>query len=140
MFARSVKRFGRVDTLVANAGAWESRDVPLHKMSLRQWRQTQDSALTSAFLSGGLFGFDGIHPTDLGYALVANEWIRLINSRGGQLEAVNLGPYLGVGSAAARSASAPSRARAVVAGGRAPWTAFTAEVYDALRAAFPLSR
>jgi len=97
-------------------------------------------SLTSAFLSGGLFGFDGIHPTDLGYALVANEWIRLINSRGGQLEAVNLGPYLGVGSAAARSASAPSRARAVVAGGRAPWTAFTAEVYDALRAAFPLSR
>ena len=97
-------------------------------------------SLTSAFLSGGLFGFDGIHPTDLGYALVANEWIRLISSRGGQLEAVNLGPYLGVGSAAARSASAPSRARAVVAGGRAPWTAFTAEVYDALRAAFPLSR
>src|SRR6267378_3009966 len=51
--------------------------------------------LTNAFLSGGLFGYDGVHPTDLGYALIANEWIRLINSRGGQLAEVNLGPYLG---------------------------------------------
>ena len=51
LFARAVKRFGKVDTLVANAGAWESRDVPLHQMSLRQWRQTQDRVLMSAFLS-----------------------------------------------------------------------------------------
>jgi 3-oxoacyl-[acyl-carrier protein] reductase len=36
--------------LVANAGAWEARDVPLHQMSLRQWRRTQDGVLTSAFL------------------------------------------------------------------------------------------
>ena len=51
LFAQAVKRFGRVDTLVANAGSWEARDVRLHKMSLRQWRQTQDNVLTSAFLS-----------------------------------------------------------------------------------------
>jgi hypothetical protein len=95
--------------------------------------------LTSAFLSGGLFGYDGIHPTDLGYALIANEWIRLINSRGGQLAEVNLGPYLGVASATAASASTPSDAHVTVAGGRAPWTAFTAEAYDALRAVFPLT-
>src|SRR5689334_5429021 len=30
LFAQTVKRFGRVDTLIANAGAWESRDVPVH--------------------------------------------------------------------------------------------------------------
>jgi lysophospholipase L1-like esterase len=93
--------------------------------------------LTSAFLSGGLFGYDGVHPTDLGYALIANEWIRLINSRGGQLTEVNLGPYLGVGSATAGRATARADAHMTVAGGRAPWTAFTAEAYDALRAAFP---
>jgi lysophospholipase L1-like esterase len=93
-------------------------------------------SLTSAYLSGGLFGYDGIHPTDLGYALIANQWIRLVNARGGQLEEVNLGPYLGVtATPAAASASGP---RGVVAGGRAPWTAFTAEAYDALRAAFPM--
>jgi hypothetical protein len=94
--------------------------------------------LTNAFLSGGLFGYDGVHPTDLGYALIANQWIGLINSRGGQLTEVDLGPYLGVGSAASGSATAHSTARGVLAGGRAPWTAFTAEAYDALRAAFPL--
>jgi lysophospholipase L1-like esterase len=93
--------------------------------------------LTSAFLSGGIFGFDGVHPTDLGYAVIANEWIRFINSRGGQLPEVNLGPYLGVGSATAGRATALSDAHRTVAGGRAPWTAFTAEAYDALRAAFP---
>ena len=51
LFATAVKRFGRVDTLVANAGSWETRDVPLHQMSLQQWRRTLDGVLTSAFLS-----------------------------------------------------------------------------------------
>jgi 3-oxoacyl-[acyl-carrier protein] reductase len=50
LFAQAIKQFGRVDTLVANAGGWETRDVPLQKMSLRQWRATLDGVLTSAFL------------------------------------------------------------------------------------------
>jgi 3-oxoacyl-[acyl-carrier protein] reductase len=51
LFAAAANRFGRIDTLIANAGSWETRDVPLHKMSLRQWRHTLDQVLTSAFLS-----------------------------------------------------------------------------------------
>lgn len=51
LFALAVRRFGRVDTLIANAGAWETRDVPLHEMSLRQWRRTLAGVLTTAFLS-----------------------------------------------------------------------------------------
>jgi len=51
LFSAAKKQFGRVDTLVANAGSWETRDVPLHRMSLRQWRHTFDAVLTSAFLS-----------------------------------------------------------------------------------------
>jgi 3-oxoacyl-[acyl-carrier protein] reductase len=51
LFAAALKRFGRVDVLVANAGAWETRDVPLHEMPLKQWRKTMDDVLTSAFLS-----------------------------------------------------------------------------------------
>ena len=50
LFASAVKRFGRVDTLIANAASWEIRDVPMHEMSLRQWRGTLDGVLTSAFL------------------------------------------------------------------------------------------
>jgi len=50
LFAAALKRFSRIDVLIANAGAWESRDVPLHELSLKQWRNTLDAVLTSAFL------------------------------------------------------------------------------------------
>jgi 3-oxoacyl-[acyl-carrier protein] reductase len=50
LFAQVLKQFGRVDTLIANAGTWETSDVPLHKMSLRQWRHTLDNVLTNTFL------------------------------------------------------------------------------------------
>lgn len=55
LFAATLKSFGRVDTLVANAGSWETRDVPVHQMSFRQWRHTMDNVLTSAFLSAREF-------------------------------------------------------------------------------------
>jgi 3-oxoacyl-[acyl-carrier protein] reductase len=51
LFARAIARFGRVDTLIANAGSWETKDVPLQSMSTRQWRQTMDGVLTTTFLS-----------------------------------------------------------------------------------------
>jgi 3-oxoacyl-[acyl-carrier protein] reductase len=51
LFARALKRFGQVDTLIANAGAWEIADTPLHKMSLAHWRSTLEGVLTSTFLS-----------------------------------------------------------------------------------------
>ena len=50
LFEATVKRFGRVDTLIANAGSWETRDIPLQEMSLHQWRATLDAVLTSTFL------------------------------------------------------------------------------------------
>lgn len=51
LFRTAMKRFGRVDTLIANAGSWETADVPLHKMSLRQWEQTFKGVLTTTFLA-----------------------------------------------------------------------------------------
>jgi lysophospholipase L1-like esterase len=36
--------------------------------------------LTNTWISGGLFSNDGVHPTDLGYTLFANEFIKAINS------------------------------------------------------------
>jgi 3-oxoacyl-[acyl-carrier protein] reductase len=50
LFALASRRFGRVDTLVANAGSWETRDVPLYRLRLKQWRGTMDGVLTSTFL------------------------------------------------------------------------------------------
>jgi len=51
MFAQALRHFDRVDTLIANAGSWEPRDIPLHKMSLGQWQHTFDNVLTSTFLA-----------------------------------------------------------------------------------------
>lgn len=50
LFEESVKRFGTLDGVVVNAGIWAEAKAPLHTMSLKQWRHTMDSNLTSAFL------------------------------------------------------------------------------------------
>jgi len=36
----AVRRFGRLDILVANAGIWEARPAPIEKMTERQWDET----------------------------------------------------------------------------------------------------
>jgi len=51
LFSKALQKFGRIDTLVANAGEWETRDVPFHQMSLGQWRQTLSGVLDTVFLS-----------------------------------------------------------------------------------------
>ena len=81
--------------------------------------------LTTAFLTGGLVSYDGIHPTELGYAVIANEWIKLINANGGNLPEVDLLPFLGLG--VARPSAAP------VAGP----VEFSAQAYEALLRVFP---
>jgi len=35
--------------------------------------------LTSEYATGGLFSLDGVHPSTIGYALIANELIKLMN-------------------------------------------------------------
>ncbi len=90
--------------------------------------------LTSAFLSGGVFSYDGVHPNDIGYALVANEFIRVINASGGSLPLVDLGAVLGVTAASVGTV----RSEAVHASS-SPWVPFefSAEAYAGLLAAFP---
>ena len=39
--------------------------------------------LTSAYISGGAFSLDGVHPSDRGYGIIANEIIKLMNSKFG---------------------------------------------------------
>lgn len=51
LFTNAVQHFGRIDTLIANAGSWVTEDVPLHQMSLRQWEQTLGGVLTTTFLT-----------------------------------------------------------------------------------------
>ena len=49
----------------------------------------------SAFLTGGIFGYDGVHPTAFGYAYIANQFIDSINTQfGGSIPEVDLYPFI----------------------------------------------
>lgn len=50
---------------------------------------------TDDFLTGGLFGYDGIHPTNLGYGIVTQWFVDAINETyGGAIPPVDLGPLV----------------------------------------------
>ena len=51
----------------------------------------------TSFVAGNLFSLDGVHPTPRGYAVVANEFIRVINNfYGASVPTLNLNNYRGV--------------------------------------------
>jgi hypothetical protein len=48
----------------------------------------------SNFVTGGAFSLDGVHPSPRGYALIANEFIKVINAKyGSNLKGVDLSKY-----------------------------------------------
>jgi 3-oxoacyl-[acyl-carrier protein] reductase len=49
LVAAAVKRFGRLDILVANHGVWPPQDAPIETMSDAQWRSTMSINLDSVF-------------------------------------------------------------------------------------------
>jgi lysophospholipase L1-like esterase len=70
-------------------------------------REVGGIRLSADFLTGGVFSYDGVHPTDLGYAVVANEWISVINAHGGSLPPVDLAPFLGIAQSASHREALP---------------------------------
>jgi 3-oxoacyl-[acyl-carrier protein] reductase len=51
MYAQALGAFPRLDGVVVNAGIWDERVSPVHRMSLEQWEQTMSTNLTGAFLT-----------------------------------------------------------------------------------------
>jgi 3-oxoacyl-[acyl-carrier protein] reductase len=49
LVAETVKRFGRLDILVANHGVWPPDDIPVEKMADEQWRTTLAVNLDAVF-------------------------------------------------------------------------------------------
>ena len=50
--------------------------------------------MTSAFVTGGAFSLDGVHPSPRGYALIANKFLEAINTKyGSNMKGVDLGNY-----------------------------------------------
>ena len=61
---------------------------------------------TTKFVTGGLISLDGIHPNDLGHALLCNEAIRAVNARFGSnlqpLDPLRFATLTSSGASAAR--------------------------------------
>jgi phospholipase/lecithinase/hemolysin len=76
---RAIKHFNTViETTAEEVGAGV---VDIHRLLDRATRQglpVGDRVLTTDFL-GGLFSLDGVHPTNTGYAIIANEFIKTLN-------------------------------------------------------------
>lgn len=54
----------------------------------------QGHIYTTEFVIGGLFGLDGVHPTDLGYAFMCNTLIDAVNAKfGARIPSLNLAAY-----------------------------------------------
>jgi lysophospholipase L1-like esterase len=52
-------------------------------------------SFSSAFLTGGIFGYDGVHPTPFGYAYIANQFIAGINTTfAAAIPPVDLYPFI----------------------------------------------
>lgn len=81
--ATILSRVGEYNSIVQAAAA--SRNIPVADVQglynrLTPGFQVGPLFLTGAFVSGGFFSLDGVHLTDLGYMLFANEFIKAINA------------------------------------------------------------
>ena len=89
--------FNRAIAEVSQAAGVPVVDVhAFYQSFVRSGRAIGGIGVTNHFLTGGFWSYDGVHPTELGYALLANEWITAINGTGGTVPPVGLAPYLGV--------------------------------------------
>ncbi len=58
--------------------------------------------LTSSYLSGGVFSYDGVHPSATGYAIVADALVQFVNANyGTSLPRVDMATYLFNGNSSA---------------------------------------
>ena len=49
LVATAIRRFGRIDILVANAGVWNAQPLPIEKMTERKWDETLAINLKGAY-------------------------------------------------------------------------------------------
>ncbi len=63
----------------ANVSLFDANAV-FARINAQGYPMVGSSPLTSAFISGGIFSLDGIHPCSRGYGVVANELLTMINT------------------------------------------------------------
>jgi lysophospholipase L1-like esterase len=94
--AARVNQFNQVIAAVANerGAALVDANALLQQASTRGV-PVGGVTFTSAFLTGGIFSYDGVHPTAFGYAYIAKLFIDAINARFGEdIPSPNLGAFI----------------------------------------------
>ena len=84
--------------------------------------------VTRDFLTGGIFSADGFHPTNIGYAIVADEIVRALNAHGSSIPGSSL-----YGVFFTPNVPTPS---SVISTGAGPW-GYSLEMAQSLMSLFP---
>jgi hypothetical protein len=73
-----------IDSLARNRGfAVVNMNAVLRDIAARGRYVPGYGTFSTAFISGGAFSYDGVHPTSRGSVLMANEFIKVINAKYG---------------------------------------------------------
>ena len=82
-FATIAQRVADFDAIIADAAAAHNIPVADTTTLFNQLASGQLAfagiPFTKAYITGGFFGLDGTHLTDIGYTLLANTWIEAVN-------------------------------------------------------------
>jgi len=94
----AVVAFNSTIVSTANAKGLAIFDAYTFLNNLKQNGLTIDGiSLNSNYISGGIFSLDGVHLTPRGYAIVANEFLKAINSKyGSNIPLADIAAYGGV--------------------------------------------
>ncbi|MEY4281774.1 MAG: hypothetical protein RLZ39_1186, partial [Bacteroidota bacterium] len=89
--------FNAIIAAKAQAKGWALVDMNKFFASLQAGMKFNGVNFGVSFVSGGLFSLDGVHGTQRGYAVVANEIIRTINAYyGATIPGVDINKYPGI--------------------------------------------
>jgi hypothetical protein len=93
--ARQVEYNTQIRTLAGGAG-YKIFDTAAVLADIKaRGRSFGGMTLTSSYLSGGIFSYDGVHPSAIGYALVADELVQFVNATfGTSVPRIDISPYL----------------------------------------------
>ncbi|MBK9966705.1 MAG: SGNH/GDSL hydrolase family protein [Holophagales bacterium] len=96
---RGTEYNAQIKTLAEGAGYKVFDTAALLADIAAHGREYAGMTLTSAYLSGGVFSYDGVHPSATGYAIVADALVQFVNANyGSSIPRVNMAPYLLTGN------------------------------------------
>lgn len=96
---RGAEYNAQIKTLAEGAGYKVFDTAALLADIAAHGREFAGMTLTSSYLAGGVFSYDGVHPTATGYAIVADALVQFVNANyGTTIERVNMAPYLLTGN------------------------------------------